>query len=128
MEITDRVKIFTYGTLKKGFFNHFYMGKDAKFIMNARLDGYALYSYNGSYPMASELPGMSVKGEIWEISMEAFMRIDSMECEAGYDLLKGPDGVYSFIVPPIRMWRVIRGKNIEGEPGQEWTKEGKVVI
>ncbi len=79
------IKIFTYGTLKKGHINHELLGITPKFIGKDTIDG-ELYSYSeAGIPFAFEGKA-KIKGEIWEIQDGNFLAISLMELNSGYHL------------------------------------------
>lgn len=60
------MKIFVYGTLKKGYHNNQLLSRtDSKFISEHILPGYKLF--HAGFPVAMPSDGTSIKGEIWEI-------------------------------------------------------------
>ena len=75
--------IFVYGTLKKGFYNHKYFLKDARFIGPAKAVGFQIFSL-GSFPGMDRKGGSIVHGEIYEVEDNIFQAISHMECGAGY--------------------------------------------
>ena len=64
------IKIFVYGTLKKGGRLHEIISqfKENKFVKNYTLKNYTLYAYPQLYPIAVQHVGKQVDGEIWEIN------------------------------------------------------------
>ena len=79
-------KVFVYGSLKKGFFNHSLIGENPrnKFIRKGFVEGYRLYLL-WSYP-AIKIGSSDdrVYVELYNLSDEVFERIDRMEKMAGY--------------------------------------------
>lgn len=81
--------IATYGSLKKGFYNHGALGTDAKLMGKSRVFG-VMYT-NGSYPklyhaeLQNEL-ARSHEVEVYDISDKAYEGIYAMEIGAGYEL------------------------------------------
>jgi gamma-glutamylcyclotransferase (GGCT)/AIG2-like uncharacterized protein YtfP len=70
--------VFVYGTLKKGFPNHFFL-KRATFVGAARtVDSYALYldEYPGVYPDDAVCP---VSGEVYAVDEAMLERLDALE-------------------------------------------------
>ena len=61
------LRLFVYGTLKKGFYNHGYLGK-ARLIGTAILRGYDMYT-NGGFPYITKGDGV-VHGEVYEVTNE----------------------------------------------------------
>lgn len=61
-------KVFVYGTLMNGHYNHFYMERDGiKFLGKGRADGFSLYNVTPYYPGAVREEGESVLGEVYEV-------------------------------------------------------------
>ena len=91
------MKIFAYGTLKKGGILHKHM-KAAKFIREKKIFGYVLYlSPDETYPLLYYTGNNEdvVVGELWKIDKEMKAELDSHE--EGYvlkKLLKSPIMTY----------------------------------
>lgn len=87
--------IATYGSLKKGFYNHNALGGDATFIGNSSVHG-VMY-WNGRYPKLYKVVNDDYdspfrlpterkhKLEIYDISDEAYNYIRIMEIGSGYE-------------------------------------------
>lgn len=79
------LRLFVYGTLKKGHYNH-HLLESAKFIGNATLEGFHMYS-NGGFPYITNgggsLDGV-VHGEVFEVEDESTVRRIRM-LESAYD-------------------------------------------
>ncbi|MBU1247458.1 MAG: gamma-glutamylcyclotransferase [Proteobacteria bacterium] len=75
--------VFVYGTLKRGFSNHFFL-KDAKFLGRGRtLEPYALS--DGEYPFVYRKEKVSpVCGEIYEMDGETLLQLDHLEQDPEY--------------------------------------------
>ena len=73
------MKLFVYGTLRKGRYNYdIYLKDNSKFLQYAYIKG-TLYSLKGKvYPAIVEGDSM-VLGEIFEVDQETFDRMDAME-------------------------------------------------
>ena len=81
------MKIFVYGSLKKGFGNNSLL-KTSIFIGNHTIQGYEMYNF-GWYPAIIEGKLTDeVQGEIWEVDSTTKMYIDGMELGAGYRIEK----------------------------------------
>ena len=72
------IRLFVYGTLKKGF-------RNAVYLENARCLGefitdpvYAMYDF-GNYPAVSEMGKTAIEGEVYEIDKELLASIDRLE-------------------------------------------------
>ncbi len=71
-------KLFVYGTLKRGFGNNVLL-KNSKFIGKAVTEDY-FDVYSCGFPCAYPNPnGKKISGEIYELSREDFIVIDSLE-------------------------------------------------
>lgn len=78
-------RLFVYGTLKKGRYNHERFGMDhATFVRIATINGYSMYT-NGIYPAAVKgKDSDSIVGEVYDVPDELYDRIERMETYAGY--------------------------------------------
>lgn len=87
------MKIFAYGTLKKGGVLHEHMG-DAKFVKKRKIHGYVLYlAPDETYPLLYHTGDKKdvVVGELWQINEKIKHKLDKYE--EGYvlkKLLKSP--------------------------------------
>ncbi len=70
------VKVFVYGTLKKGFSLN-YLLANSIFIGEASLNGYDMYSLT-SFPFITKGKG-KVYGEVYEVSEDLLKRLDMIE-------------------------------------------------
>jgi gamma-glutamylcyclotransferase (GGCT)/AIG2-like uncharacterized protein YtfP len=80
-------RVFVYGTLKQGNWNHAMLGKNARLVMPCTLPDLELRVFPGSrLPIAVPKAGIypHLRGELYYISKKAFKAIDSMEKGAGY--------------------------------------------
>lgn len=78
--MSQRHLVFVYGSLKKGFHNHWLLDKpDTKFIDDASsiAPNYAMVSL-GSYP-GLILGNQRVSGELYEVSEDTFHSLDRLE-------------------------------------------------
>ena len=72
------MKLFVYGTLKRGFHNAYYL-RDARFLGEFTTDPvYSMYHF-GSYPAVSEFGRTAITGEVYEISTLQLASIDRLE-------------------------------------------------
>ena len=80
------MKMFVYGTLKRGFGLANWM-KGAKYIGNAKLAGYKMYT-NHNYPAIVKGDSIDdvVSGEVFEVEKDVFESISGMERGAGYGI------------------------------------------
>lgn len=130
-----------YGSLKKGFFNHerFEINK-GKFIKNASLDGFQMYSL-GMFPaiVRTDRAEDIVHGEIWQIDMGRFLFINSIEVSTGYalgqtetEIRTGPFGLKRETVK-VYLWAMTRervkalGARL-AIPGGKWERENGIVL
>lgn len=83
------MKLFVYGSLKRGFFNHtrFGFNKIATLIGEAMVSGVSLRHLSGyPYPHAVLDPNGVVEGELYELDRDSYPAesIERMELGAGY--------------------------------------------
>ena len=72
------IRLFVYGTLKKGFHNNFYL-RDARYLGEFTTDpGYSMYSF-GNYPAVCETGDTPILGEVYEISEQLLASTDRLE-------------------------------------------------
>lgn len=71
------MKVFVYGTLKKGYHNHF-MLKDSKFMGTGVIDDHTLID-SPYYPYAIERKGSEVFGQVYKVTKETMKRLDMLE-------------------------------------------------
>lgn len=86
VEISTKVFLFVYGSLRRKMYNHYLLERNSLLITKGILRGHSLYSL-GSYPAIKESPNHSdyVVGELYDInSKKTFMKIDMMELLTGY--------------------------------------------
>lgn len=74
------MRIFVYGTLKRGFFNNDLL-RDSTFLGEANLLGYRLYTFkNGGPPViVEEGHEYFVTGELWEVDDKTLASLDRLE-------------------------------------------------
>ena len=116
------MKLFVYGTLKKGFYNHGWL-KDSKFLCEASICGYTLYDTGYGYPAAVEEDYSCIAGEIYELSKEDYKYIRSMELGAGYDEIDLGDFII-YTYPKERMKHLYNAKEIGKYWG--WKSDAKI--
>lgn len=111
------MKLFVYGSLKKGHFNHERFGMDTlKFIGEKEIKGWKMLSL-GAYPgiVRSDTIEDKVKGEVYEVDVEGpiYRMISAVEYSAGFEEYEPEKGMILF-----------RYLNYEGNepvvPGGEW--------
>ncbi len=77
-------KLFVYGSLKKGKFNHTrYDFHKSKFLGGDKVQDFALVQKH-PYPFCIEEKGCVVIGEVYEVNDEVMEGLDRMEKGAGY--------------------------------------------
>ncbi len=85
---SNQVKLFVYGTLKRGFSNHNFL-EEATFLDNAiTLKSYLLISPKKEYPYLLEQKGKKVEGELYCIKYKDLKKIDRLEESGSYYLRK----------------------------------------
>ena len=116
-------RIFTYGPLKRGFYNAPGLGKEARWVAEReQVAGFGLYSL-GSYPGAVRALGEEgfIIGEVVDVVADTFQRLDRMERGAGYE----PRTVVTAGGYEATMWEYMRysiGRNDSARfVGSEWT-------
>ena len=78
--------VFVYGSLKKGFHNHHFMG-DADFVSEARTRDpvWLLHQFNSKTKPGAYVPGVEdkgdgyIKGEIYQVDDEGLKKLDRLE-------------------------------------------------
>ncbi|ONI37908.1 hypothetical protein AN639_01060 [Candidatus Epulonipiscium fishelsonii] len=73
-------KVFVYGTLMKGHYNHDYYLAKATYLGERVLDGYELYDL-GAYPGIVARKGEKVRGELYQIEEDMLADLDILEGE-----------------------------------------------
>lgn len=73
-----------YGTLKKGYRLHGYLGEDTKLIKETEVEGYELFDTGIGYPLIVPSKKKSVFMEIYEVDEDRFTNTTAMEQSAGY--------------------------------------------
>jgi gamma-glutamylcyclotransferase (GGCT)/AIG2-like uncharacterized protein YtfP len=81
------VRVFVYGTLKKGHvLNRGWLG-EGTLVQTGILKGFTLISL-GAYPALIQIPGSeghSVEGEVWDMPVDKFEKLRAMEEGVGYE-------------------------------------------
>jgi gamma-glutamylaminecyclotransferase len=122
------MRIFVYGTLKRGLSNHGWMAGQ-QFIAEARTaPEYRMVDcggYPGMFPV--KLGGASIQGEIWEVDEAGKKKLDVLEDVEGGEYALEPvqlmdanaatDGVMDPVYTYIYKWSVVGMRNA----GTEWT-------
>ena len=96
------MKLFIYGTLKRGYSRHFAL-QIQKFLGEVRSQPrYRMYNA-GTYPALArdDEDGLAIEGELWEVDDECLRRLDEIEglgdklfCRAAVELAVPFEGEY----------------------------------
>lgn len=81
------MKVFVYGTLKRGYWNSEILVKSSQLIRKTTVQGYMLYDVG--FPVALPNAETKVSGEVWDIgdpnttqsAKETLLRLDALEGE-----------------------------------------------
>lgn len=85
-----KIKVFVYGTLKKGYRNH-YLLNDSTWLINAVIKG-TLYSIEGvDYPAFIDDNEFLIQGEVYEVDQTVLAALDDLE---GYLGVNHPNNLY----------------------------------
>lgn len=103
--IRNPITILCYGTLRRGFYNHFRMGNN-RYLGTVNVSGYKMYT-NSYYPAIVKSNNINdvIIAEIYEIDKGAFHPIVGMELGAGYymDEIEVSIGGEKIVVPAFVM-------------------------
>ncbi|MFW6247090.1 MAG: gamma-glutamylcyclotransferase family protein [bacterium] len=83
----NKIIIFTYGSLREGFHNHFLLGYSKK-LGKGLVEKQKMYAIRAlhPYPVSVEEEDSCIIGEVYEITdKEIFRSINNMEINAGYE-------------------------------------------
>jgi gamma-glutamylcyclotransferase (GGCT)/AIG2-like uncharacterized protein YtfP len=116
------IRLFVYGTLKRGFSNAPEL-RDAAYEGPATAPGYALYVLSGYPAMTSSADG-AVRGELYSVSRALLKTLDDFEevpDRYRRETIKLDDGTFAdaYLVPPDR----VRG--LVSVPGGEFVELGR---
>ncbi len=75
-------KVFVYGTLKKKFSNHIYLG-NSKFLGKDTIEGFELHRCNNGIPFIINGEG-EVTGEVYKINRKTLQTLDWLEGEGQF--------------------------------------------
>lgn len=97
------MRIFVYGTLKRGRSNHGWMRGQLFIGQAATAPGFRLHDLGG-YPgmVRDETRGLSVQGEVWEVDAEGLERLDELEDVSGGEYIREAIP----LLPPFNQVRV----------------------
>lgn len=104
------MKVFVYGSLKKGFHNNCVLG-DSEFVCTDIVTGYSLVDL-GSFPMALPDPNGYIIGEVYYITPETLEALDRLESEGSFykrELVDGDIEQNMFIYIGMRAQRAHNG-------------------
>ncbi len=72
------IRLFVYGTLKRGFHNAFYL-QNARFLGEFTTSSvFSMYNF-GNYPAVSDTGDTSIQGEVYEINQQQLESTDRLE-------------------------------------------------
>jgi len=107
----NKINVVVYGTLKKGFALHGNMKAiGAKFLKEAKLNGFKMYDYSGWFPavVKSDSEEDFVNVEVYETNDEGLKRLDSVEGYPSlYQRTKTEEG-WMYTMDPDK----VKGKNL----------------
>jgi len=78
------MKLFVYGSLKKGEYNHFLL-RNSKFLYKQTMVDFTLYDTTYGYPAAVQSKDNYIVGEVYEITPDVYRTIKNLETGAGYE-------------------------------------------
>jgi gamma-glutamylcyclotransferase (GGCT)/AIG2-like uncharacterized protein YtfP len=126
------MKLFVYGSLKRGFFNHhrFGFGAAAKFLGTSIAHDVSLVALNNHYPHAFINKGGVVRGEVYELEdKEIIDSLDRMEDGAGYErhlvMLAGGEPATMYVASShtaMEIAKAIKGRKLPLL--EEWREAG----
>ena len=123
------MRLFVYGTLKRGLSNHGWMAGQ-QFIAEARTAPEYRMVDCGGYPgmFAVKLGGVSILGEIWEVDEAGRQKLDILEDVEGGEYALEPvrlmdadgavDGVMDPVYTYVYKWTVVRMP----DAGTDWRR------
>ena len=98
------MKVFVYGTLKKGFGNH-HLLKDASYLgTHITEPKYTMYSMDG-FPAVSPIGTTRIIGEVYEITTEILEDLDRLEGYPGWysreTIITKYEPAYIYLMPNL---------------------------
>ena len=97
---SKKIKLFVYGTLKKGEFLHDYYLENSEFVKKDFVRGELYFLYGLPFLVVGKNRTSKVPGEVYNVSNEVFVKVKSMEEDAGYKIVEvltvGEESVYTF--------------------------------
>jgi gamma-glutamylcyclotransferase (GGCT)/AIG2-like uncharacterized protein YtfP len=93
------MRLFVYGTLKRGEPRHGYLSGQTFIVLARTLPVYRLYDL-GEYPgLVGRADGLAIEGELWEVDKACLEQLDKVEgcddglyCRSAVDLAPPHDG------------------------------------
>lgn len=111
------VRVFFYGSLKKGFYNFRRWGIEKTTFLGTTAIGKMRLFHNDAYPAAvpDESSPYSLMGEIFDLPEELFKNIERMERGAGYqeitvETILGPTVIFIMMEAP-KWWKQVKPKD-----------------
>ena len=74
-----KIQLFVYGTLRKGYANHSFFLKNAKFMGHYKTKDKFLMSCNGVPYINKNIPKSNIIGEVYQISYPTLYYVDVLE-------------------------------------------------
>lgn len=123
--MSEPIRVFVYGTLKKGMSNHRLL-ENSQFLGAAEsiTAAYAMWC-NGRYPMLVEDGSQKVHGELYVVDDETFRNLDHLEGHP--DLYKRKKKLFNIKGVTVEAWVYLYnygiGKSYEFVKGCNWRSE-----
>jgi gamma-glutamylaminecyclotransferase len=118
------MRLFIYGTLKRGCYNHYYMDGQ-HFVGTARTEPcYRLFNLGGFPGMVSASDGLSIEGEVWDIDDACRARLDVLEGVAEDEYILEPVPLLApFDREIVHGYRYLRSVVSRPEIGSVWKEK-----
>ena len=96
------MKVFVYGTLRKGDYNHIFL-ENSKFIKTVRTKPEWIFYDLGGFPAAVEGGDISILGELYEVDEYTLSKLDMLESHPEFYvrrkiILEDNEEVYAYIM------------------------------
>ncbi len=93
-------KVFVYGTLRKGFWNHVLL-KDSEFVEERWLPGFRIHGAGIPFMVRTENENDKVYGEIYKVDDETLQQLDWLEGHPDWYVRQEVDeeGVQAYVMP-----------------------------
>jgi len=100
----EKYKVFVYGSLMRGEFNHYILERSIYLGRSTTLKKYTLYDL-GAFPAVVEGGNTSIVGEVFEVSGLTLMNLDALESHPQFYRrrlieLSGGQVVFMYILDP----------------------------